>query len=90
MDIGGFFKKLFGVFGKTFRSGLDHFILDQLAYGIRIAEQLLANGQFASTDDFARALWSELRLKFSEEIKGTWLTILCGFVTDALKQKGRI
>lgn len=90
MGIGGFFKKLFGSFGGFFRSGLDSFVLNQLQYAIRIAEEMLARGQFVSTDAFARALWSELRLKFSEEIKGTWLTILCGFVTDALKQKGKL
>jgi hypothetical protein len=90
MDIKGFFGKLFGIFGKTFRSGLDRFVMDQLAYALRIGNEMLERGQFSSTDDFARALWRELRGRFSEEIKGTWLTILAGFATDALKAKGKI
>ena len=90
MDVGKLFKKIFSVFGKFFRSGLDQFLLDRFQEALRVANDLLARGQFASTDDFARALWRELRLRFSEEVKGTWLTILAGFVCDALKKEGKL
>ena len=90
MDISGFFKKFFSAFGKLFRSGLDGFLIREFENAMRIGTKLIDTGQFANTDAYFRALWSELRLRYSDEIKGTWLTIIAGYVLDALKSRGRL
>lgn len=89
MDIGAILKKLFGPFGNLFRSGLDKFLLKQMDGALKLASEMLANGQFSSTDDFARALWRELRARLPHD-PGTWLTILAGFVCDSLRKAGQL
>ena len=84
-SVKGFFKK----FGGLFRSGLKKFLSDRFDEALAIAEKLYREGQFATAHAFAQVLWLELRQRFSKE-PGTWLTIIAGYVCDALKAKGKL
>ena len=82
-------KNFFKLFGKMFRKGLDKFLKDRFDEALALALDLLRDGSFESTHEYAQALWEELRRVYKKE-PGTWLTILQGYLCDALKNQGML